>query len=128
MKISRKNSQIYVKNCFFIFLSLPSFLCFYYSQAQYTSGQDDFWNQVRYGGGIGLGFTNGGFNGAISPSAIYPISDTFAAGLSLNINYAKFNKDKFLAYGGNLLSLYNQSRSYNYRRNWSNYVSTGLLI
>jgi hypothetical protein len=104
MKVSRKNTQNHLKNSFFLLLSL---LCIYYSQAQYTPGQGDFWSQVRYGGGFGLGFTNGGFNLALSPSAIYPVSDTFAAGISLNVNYAKFNEAKFLAYGGSLLSLYN---------------------
>ncbi|MFT6795652.1 MAG: hypothetical protein ACJART_000788 [Maribacter sp.] len=104
MKVWHKNTQNHLKNLFFFLLSL---LCFCYSQAQYTSGQGDFWSQVRFGGGIGLGFTNGGFNAAISPSAIYPVSDKFAAGIGLNLNYAKFNEDKFLAYGGSLLSLYN---------------------
>jgi hypothetical protein len=104
MKVSRKNSENQLKNSFFILLSI---LCFQYSQAQYTTGQGDFWSQVRYGGGFGLGFTNGGFNVAVSPTAIYPVSNTFAAGLSLNANYAKFNETKFLAYGGSLLSLYN---------------------
>ena len=69
--------------------------------------KSDFWNNVRFGGGIGLGFTNGGFNGSISPSAIYQVNEQFATGVSLNFNYAKFNDDKLLAYGGSLLSLYN---------------------
>jgi long-subunit fatty acid transport protein len=69
--------------------------------------KSDFWNNVYYGGGIGLGFTNGGFNGSISPSAIYRVNEQFATGVSLNLNYAKFNDDKFLAYGGSVLTLFN---------------------
>ncbi|EAR02273.1 hypothetical protein [Maribacter sp. HTCC2170] len=67
----------------------------------------DFWDNVRFGGALGLGFSNGSFNGSISPSAIYQINDQFATGASLNFSYAKFNEDKFLAYGGSVLSLYN---------------------
>lgn len=104
MKVSRKKTQNQLKNYCIILLSL---LFFHLSQAQYSTRQGDFWNQVRYGGGIGLGFSNGGFNMALSPSAVYPINEQFAVGLSLNLNYAKFNDDKLLAYGGSLLSLYN---------------------
>ncbi|MBD1259643.1 alpha-ketoglutarate decarboxylase [Maribacter polysiphoniae] len=68
---------------------------------------NDFWNNVRFGGGIGLGFTNESFNASISPSAIYQVNDQFATGVSLNFNYAKFNEDKLFAYGGSILSLYN---------------------
>ncbi|QLG44621.1 alpha-ketoglutarate decarboxylase [Costertonia aggregata] len=69
-----------------------------------------FWENVRFGGGLGLGFTNGGFNGFISPSAIYQFNDRFAAGTSLSFNYAKFDENTFLAYGGSILSLYNPLR------------------
>ena len=93
-----------VKKIFFlIFLSFSHFLL----HAQITIGSNDFWNNVRFGGSIGLGFTNGGFNGSISPSALYQFNDYFASGINLNLNYAKFNDDKFLAYGGSVLSLFN---------------------
>ena len=78
-----------------------------FSIAQISGTGNDFWKKVRFGGGIGLGFTNNGFNGSISPSAIYQFNQEFAAGTSLSFNYAKFNDDKFLAYGGSILSLYN---------------------
>ncbi|PIF00896.1 MAG: alpha-ketoglutarate decarboxylase [Maribacter sp.] len=75
------------------------------SLAQKTPG--DFWGNVRFGGGVGLGFTNENFNASVSPSAIFQVNDQFAAGASLNFNYAKFNEDKLFAYGGSILSLYN---------------------
>ncbi|MGB5369014.1 MAG: alpha-ketoglutarate decarboxylase [Flavobacteriaceae bacterium] len=78
-----------------------------WGSAQNTGRTDAFWEHVRFGGGLGLGFTNGGFNGAISPSAIYQFNSQFATGISMSFNYAKFNDDKFIAYGGSLLSLYN---------------------
>lgn len=67
----------------------------------------DFWDHVRFGGGFGVGFTDNSFNGSISPSAIYRFNDRFAAGTSLGFNYAKFNDDTLIAYGGSILSLYN---------------------
>jgi len=69
--------------------------------------KSNFWNNVHYGGGLGLGFTNGGFNGSVSPSAIYQVNEQFATGVSLNFNYAKFNDDKLLAYGGSVITLFN---------------------
>ncbi|MEP1343815.1 MAG: hypothetical protein ABJK46_17855, partial [Ekhidna sp.] len=78
-----------------------------FSLAQTTRNNSDFWNNVRFGGSIGLGFTNNGFNGSISPSAIYQFNEQFASGASLSFNYAKFDEDKFLAYGGSVLTLYN---------------------
>lgn len=77
------------------------------SFSQNTAQKSDFWNKVRFGGGIGLGFTNGSFNGSVSPSAIYQFNNQFSAGTSLNFNYAKFRNDRLLAYGGSVLSLYN---------------------
>ncbi len=75
--------------------------------AQTPKNNADFWNNVRFGGSIGLSFTNNGFNGSIAPSAIYQFNDQFASGASLSFNYAKFDNDKLLAYGGSVLSLYN---------------------
>ncbi len=95
---------MHIKNIAFIL-----FLCFntYLAKAQFSTAGTDFWNNVRFGGSIGLGFTNNGFNGFLSPSAIYQFNDQFAAGTSLSFNYAKFDDDKFLAYGGSVLALYN---------------------
>lgn len=77
-----------------------------YSGTSQTISQN-FWNDVRFGGGFGLGFTNRSFNGSISPSAIYQVNEQFATGASLNFSFAKFDDDRLLAYGGSLLSLFN---------------------
>ncbi|WP_350284887.1 alpha-ketoglutarate decarboxylase [uncultured Croceitalea sp.] len=68
---------------------------------------NNFWENVRYGGGIGLGFSNNAFTAAISPSAIYQVSNSFATGVGLNFNYTKFDNDKFIAYGAGLMNFYN---------------------
>tara|TARA_R110000868_G_scaffold37950_10_gene133504 strand:+ start:38 stop:553 length:516 start_codon:yes stop_codon:yes gene_type:complete len=93
-----------LKKLFFILLVTFNFN---FSFAQNSSKNSDFWSNVRYGGGIGLGFSNSTFNASVSPSAIYQFNDLIAVGTSLNFNYAKFNDDKFLAYGGSILSLFN---------------------
>ena len=77
------------------------------ANAQDPKTRSAFWSQVRFGGGLGLGFSNGGFNASVSPSAIYQFNDKFAAGTSLTFNYAKFLDSKRLAYGGSVLTLYN---------------------
>lgn len=93
-----------LKKLLFILLATLNFI---FSFAQNSINNADFWNNVRFGGGIGLGFGNNSFNGSISPSTIYQFNDQIAVGTSLNFNYAKFNDDKFLAYGGSVLSLFN---------------------
>jgi len=92
-----------MKPYIFLFLLLIGFS----SMGQNYQSKSDFWNRVHFGGGLGLGFTNGGFNGSVSPSAIYQFNEQFATGVSLNFNYAKFNEDKLLAYGGSVLTLFN---------------------
>ncbi|UWX55453.1 alpha-ketoglutarate decarboxylase [Maribacter litopenaei] len=91
------------KIIFTCFISLLTHMTF----AQYFDNNSNFLNRVRFGGSLGLGFFNGGFNASVSPSAIYPFTNEFSAGASLNFNYAKFNDDKLLAYGGSIISLYN---------------------
>lgn len=101
-----KKCNIYRKSFFTVLFLLLFILC----RGQNPLQRNEFWNNVRFGGGVGLGFTNGGFNGFISPSAIYQVNDRFATGASLSFNYAKFNDNKLVAYGGSILSLYDPIR------------------
>lgn len=100
----KQNHQMNLKNLIFIGLTILNIT---FSLAQYSNYGNDFWDNVRFGGSIGLGFTNNGFNGSISPSAIYQFNEKFSSGASLSFNYAKFDEDKFLAYGGSVLTLFN---------------------
>lgn len=93
---------------------LNSFFCLMFfalsnniGYSQNSTKQNTFCKNVQFGGGIGLGFTNGGFNGSIAPSAIYNVNSTFSTGVSLNINYAKYDIYKQFAYGGSIITLYN---------------------
>ncbi len=75
--------------------------------AQQSTSKSDFWQNVRFGGGLGLGFGTNTFNLAVSPSAIYQANSQFATGLGLNINYSKFGDTKLLAYGASFMNFYN---------------------
>ena len=98
-----KLTNLTMKKCTLIlFFTLSSSLLF--SQ---NNNSSDFWNNVRYGGGIGLGFGKDYFNGSISPSAIYQVSDKFATGLQLNFSYAQVNDFSLTAYGASIINLYN---------------------
>lgn len=103
-----KMIRLSLKNLFLgIFFFLGCLLCFAQNPAQGSTQKSDFWKKVRFGGGIGLGFSNGGFNGNISPSAIYQFNDYIAAGIGANLNFYKFNDQKFWAYGPSAIVLAN---------------------
>ncbi|WP_111308442.1 alpha-ketoglutarate decarboxylase [Confluentibacter sediminis] len=82
------------------------FFCF--NNLIQSQQSNDFWNHVRFGGGIGLGFGDGFFSGTLAPSAVYEFNETLALGLGLNgtINNRKgFYKSTI--YGGSVISLVN---------------------
>ena len=102
------------KNSFkFTVLLVLSTLFFGILNAQNISQpqESNFWNHVRFGGGIGLSFGNGFFSGTVAPSAIYDVNETVSFGLGLN---ATFNnrKDfyKSTVLGGSVLALINPIR------------------
>lgn len=70
--------------------------------------QNSFWDNVKFGGGLGLGFGNGFFSGSIAPSAIYEFNHQFAAGIGLNATYAKQkNLYKSTIFGASAIALFN---------------------
>ena len=79
------------------------------SQLSYTQeAKSDFWNHVRFGGGLGLNFANGFFSATIAPSAIYEIDENVAVGLGLNATFNnQKNAYKSTILGGSLIGLFN---------------------
>lgn len=67
----------------------------------------NFWDNVKYGGGVGLYFGNGSFNGSIAPSALYQVNQDFMVGPGLSFGYLKDDNYHAIIYGGSLTSLYN---------------------
>tara|TARA_R110000868_G_scaffold11125_2_gene54543 strand:- start:1362 stop:1892 length:531 start_codon:yes stop_codon:yes gene_type:complete len=95
--------SIYKKHSLILIFSV---FCFQGTKAQDI--RSDFWNHVRFGGGIGLNFGDGFFSGTIAPSGIYEFDNIFALGLGLN---ATFNNQKNIykstILGGSLIGLAN---------------------
>lgn len=71
--------------------------------------KNEFWKKVRFGGGIGLDFSNNITSVSISPSAIYQTSSKFYTGMGINFGYQNFrtNDTKQINYGVSLINLYN---------------------
>ena len=93
------------KNTLTVFLLILSFSN--HIHAQQNSLNNDFWNHVRFGGGIGLSFGDGFFSGTLAPSAIYEFNNDVALGVGLNGTYNQ-QKDiyKSSILGGSLIGLF----------------------
>lgn len=107
MNIRKLNSSIHAK--VIIFLILFGF-CFISINAQHsnTKSSSDFWNHVRFGGGIGLSFGDGYFSGTLAPSAIYQFDNKFSLGLGLSASYdQQKNLYNSTVLGGSIVGLFN---------------------
>jgi hypothetical protein len=69
--------------------------------------KSDFWKNVQFGGGLGLGFGNGYSNITIAPSAIYNFNEYVAAGLGVQYSHLKQN-DFYSSnmFGGSIIGLF----------------------
>lgn len=76
--------------------------------------QDDdpsrFWQNVRFGGGLGLSVGNGFFGASISPAAIYDFNPYFSLGPSLIFSYQEDDFFQSTLYGGSIIALANPIR------------------
>lgn len=70
--------------------------------------QSDFWQHVRFGGGIGLNFGDGFFSGTLAPAAIYDVNPYVSLGLGLTGSYSSQRNDfSSTIFGGNIIGLFN---------------------
>ena len=84
---------------------------FTYSQEQTQKKKSDFWDHVRFGGGVGLNFGDGYFSGTLAPSGIYQFDDQFALGVGLSASYYKRkNLYRSTVLGGSIIGLFNPIR------------------
>jgi hypothetical protein len=71
----------------------------------------DFWNNVQFGGGIGLGFGAGYTDISLAPSAIYNFNEYVALGLGAQYTYVQQrNFYSSNLYGGSIIALFNPIR------------------
>lgn len=102
-----KTLSISLKTSILSFALASLFACSLFAQNN-GSSQNDFWNNVRFGGGIGLSFGDRFFSGTLAPSAVYEFNNQFAAGIGLNATYAKQkNVFKSTILGGSIVGLFN---------------------
>lgn len=69
--------------------------------------QKKFWDNVQFGGGLGIGFGSNSTVISVSPSAIYNFNRYIAAGLGGSYLYAKQNDVRSNVYGASALALFN---------------------
>jgi len=75
--------------------------------SQVIDKQPSFWDNVQFGGGLGLGIDSNRTTISIAPSAIYNFNTHFSLGLGASYLYAKNNNFKSNVFGASVLSLYN---------------------
>lgn len=93
---------------------LSSLLVYFFvfsSNAQDIANSNNFWQNVQFGGGVGLNFANGFFSGAIAPNALYNFNPYVATGVGLNFQYSS-QRDAFKStvIGGSIIGLFNPYR------------------
>jgi hypothetical protein len=105
----KKNHPLSVFTSFLIFMLLFSFQHLSAQQQTFTPApQNNFWDRVQFGGGLGLSFGSGYTDITVSPSAIYNINSIVAVGTSLQFGYvAAKNNYSSIIYGASLITLVN---------------------
>ena len=101
-----------ILNDFRAILILLSIFVYTSAVAQQNDGtlktENQFWRNVQFGGGIGLGFGSGFTDISLAPSAIYNFNEYVAFGAGLQYKYLK-QRDFFAShlYGGSVIALLN---------------------
>ena len=105
----RKNNYMTVsKHVLIVIIALISNVLSAQHQTITSKSSSDFWKNVQFGGGIGLGFGTGYTNISLAPSAIYNFNEYVALGLGAQYTYAK-QKNYYAShlYGGSIIGLIN---------------------
>lgn len=105
----KKNQHLSILRPILILAVLFSFHHLSAQQQTITSSpQNNFWEKVQFGGGLGLSFASGYTDVSISPSAIYNINSIVAVGTSLQLGYVSVkNNYTSTIYGASLIGLIN---------------------
>lgn len=108
----RKNHFKYIsKSILVIIILLFSNKILAQKQQFAPRSSSDFWNNVQFGGGIGLGFGSGYTDISITPSAIYNFNEFVALGIGARYSYVnQKNYYNSHLYGGSIIALFNPIR------------------
>jgi long-subunit fatty acid transport protein len=93
-------------------LSIIAVLLFFNSgfsqEASQQNPENNFWKNVQFGGGLGLGFGSGYTDITIAPTAIYNFNEYFSLGTGVQYSYLR-QKGFFKSnnYGGSIIGLFN---------------------
>lgn len=84
------------------------FSLFVTNAQNFDTRPSQFWSNVQYGGGIGIGFANDFFSATVAPNAVYRFNNYVASGVGLNFSYSS-QKDVFQStvLGGSIIGLFN---------------------
>jgi hypothetical protein len=70
--------------------------------------KNQFWQKVRFGGGLGLNFGNNATSVTVAPSAVYDVNQYVSVGLGIQGSYVSYRDSyKSYIYGGSLIGLIN---------------------
>jgi predicted porin len=105
-----KKTAFFNDSKFFLILIaiLINFSVFAQQTTTAPTPKSEFWQKVRFGGGLGLGFSNGYTNISVSPSAVYDVNQYVSLGVGVQYSYAK-QSEIYTSniYGGSIIGLFN---------------------
>ena len=104
-----KNGFFNIPESFLVLLTVFISNCLFAQQNDLEPKmQNQFWKNVQFGGGIGLGFSSGYTDISLAPSAIYNFNEYVALGVGAQYKYLK-QKDYYAShlYGGSVIGLFN---------------------
>ncbi len=105
----RKNYLLIVLK--FAFIAVTALFCsnlFAQQRTSYIKPANDFWRNVQFGGGVGLGFGSGYTDISLAPSAIYNFNEYVALGVGAQYKYLK-QKNYYASnlYGASVVGFFN---------------------
>lgn len=104
-----KNGFFNIPESFLVLLTVFISNCLFAQQNDLEpKKQNQFWKNVHFGGGIGLGFGSGYTDISLAPSAIYNFNEYVALGVGAQYKYLK-QRDFYAShlYGGSVIGLFN---------------------
>jgi hypothetical protein len=106
--MKKNHFSIVHKSFFVILMVLFSNFCIAQEQNYTTKNNNNFWDKVQFGGGLGLGIGSGYTDISVMPSAIYNVNEPVAIGMGIQFGYlASKNYYNSFVYGGSLVGLVN---------------------